>query len=172
MSPPWSSILNALSEMTSEKYVSIICCPYCGNRYCFVKYGFYSRYLFNDALTQIQRYRCDNDQCPQRTFSILPRAFLRIARASLCMFMHVLQLYKQGHSIAAIARYTGSNWPRIKRWIDKAQEIKKWIKTEREHSPPCMLPRNEWPLFTRDFSYAFYPQRYGIYLINTKRIFL
>jgi hypothetical protein len=86
--------------------------------------------------------------------------------------MHVLQLYKQGQSIAAIARYTGNNWHRIKRWIDKAQEIENWIKTERAHSPPCMLPRNEWPHFTRDFSYAFYPQRYGIYPINTKRIFL
>lgn len=172
MHPPWLTILTALSEITSKKYTSIICCPSCGNRHCFVRFGFYSRYLFDGELTQIQRYRCDNDQCPQSTFSILPHAFLRIARASLCMFMHVLQMYEQGESVAAIARYTDSNWPRIKRWIGKAQEIKNWINTERELSHPCMSPKNEWSFFIRDFSHFFYPRRYGIQPINTKRIFL
>nr|WP_320016238.1 hypothetical protein [uncultured Desulfobacter sp.] len=172
MHPPWISILTALSEITSKKYASIISCPYCGNRYCYVKYGFYNRYLFNDELIQIQRYRCDNDQCPQRTFSILPHAFLRIARASLCMFMHVLQMKKDGHSIADIAKYTGYSWPRIQRWIAKAQQIKEWIDSERKQSAPCMLPKNEWTNFIRDFSWAFYPKRYPAVAINTKRISL
>ena len=124
MHPPWLTILTALSEITSKKYTSIICCPSCGNRHCFVRFGFYSRYLFDGELTQIQRYRCDNDQCPQSTFSILPHAFLRIARASLCMFMHVLQMYEQGESVAAIARYTDSNWPRIKDGSAKLKKLK------------------------------------------------
>lgn len=163
MHPPWLFILTGLSEITSKKYASIIICPYCGNRHCFVKYGFYVRYLFNGELTKIQRYRCDNDKCPQRTFSILPHAFLRIARASLCMFMHVLKMYEQGENIAAIARYTDSNWPRIKRWIGIAQKIKNWINTERKLSDPCVSSKDDWSLFIRDFSYFFYPQRYGVH---------
>ena len=79
----WNSLLSFLSEITSENYTTLICCPHCGNRDSYVKYGFYSRYLFDDHLTKIQRYRCDNDLCPHTTFSILPHAFLRIHRASL-----------------------------------------------------------------------------------------
>jgi len=40
-----------LSEITKENYTSLVCCPYCGNRYSYVKCGFYSRYLFDDDLT-------------------------------------------------------------------------------------------------------------------------
>jgi transposase-like protein len=172
MLPPWPSILTALSEITRKNYTTLIRCPHCGNKFCFVRYGFYSRYLFDDELVQIQRYRCDNDQCPQKTFSILPHAFLRIARIPLCLFMLVLRLDEQGYSIAAIARYTGSNWPRIQRWIAKAEKIKKWIDTEQKHSHPCLLPKDQWSLFIRDFSWAIYPRRYGVPAINTKRISL
>ena len=172
MLPPWPSILTALSEITRKNYAERILCPHCGNKYCFVKYGFYNRYLFDDQLVKIQRYRCDNDQCPQKTFSILPHAFLRIARLPLCLFMLVLRLSKQGHNIAAIARYTDSNWPRVKRWIAKAEKIKKWIETDRKHSHPCLLPKDQWPLFIRDFSWVIYPRRYGMPAINTKRISL
>ena len=172
MHPPWLSILTTLSAITRKNYTTLIQCPHCGNKDCFVRYGFYGRYLFNDELTQIQRYRCDNDQCPQKTFSILPHAFLRIARLPLCLFMHILRLSEQGYSIAAIARYTGTNWPRIQRWIAKAEKIKKWIQTERKHSHPCLLPKDQWPIFIRDFSWAIYPRRYGAPAINTKRISL
>ena len=70
------------------------------------------------------------------TFSILPHAFLRIHRASLCMFMYVLARYEHGDSIASIARDTGSNWPRIQRWIKKAREIRDWLGKEYKKAPP------------------------------------
>jgi len=132
----WNSLLSFLSEITSENYTTLVYCPHCGNSDSYVKYGFYSRYLFDDHLTKIQRYRCDNDLCPHTTFSILPHAFLRIHRASLCMFMYVLARYEHGDSIASIARDTGSNWPRIQRWIKKAREIRDWLGKEYKKAPP------------------------------------
>ena len=160
MPHPWNSLLTVLSEITRKNYKSFICCPHCGNRDSHIKYGFYSRYLFDGNLTNIQRYRCDNDQCPQKTFSILPHAFLRITRASLCMLLHVLKMYEQGNSIASIAKHTGSNWPRIQRWIAKAIAIRDWIRVERNGILPCLSSQNLWPSFIRDFSWAFYPARY------------
>ena len=172
MSHPWNSLLTVLSKVTRENYNSLICCPRCGNRFSYVKHGFYSRYLFDDDLIKIQRYRCDNDLCSQKTFSVLPHAFLRIARPSLCMFMYVLKMYEQGSSIASIARHIGTNWPRMQRWIIKATAIRDWIRIERRGVPPCSSSKMEWPSFTRDFSWAFYPGRYGQTAINTKRIFI
>ena len=168
----WNSLLTVLSEITNKNYDSLVFCPHCGNRNSFVKYGFYSRYLFDDDLINIQRYRCDNDVCPQKTFSILPHAFLRIARASLCMFMHVLKMHEQGNTIASIARDTDSNWSRIQRWLAKAIEIRDWISKEYGKAPPCLSSKKKWAFFMRDFSWAFYPKRYGLSAINTKRIFL
>ncbi|MDA3897579.1 MAG: hypothetical protein PF482_15705 [Desulfobacteraceae bacterium] len=160
MPPDWNSLLTFLPEITRENYNSLICCPHCGNRHSYVKNGFYKRYSFDDKLISIQRYRCDNDQCPKKTFSILMHAFLRIARASLCMFMYVLQMYEQGNSIASIARHTGSNWPRMQRWVAKAKAIRDWITVELNGISPCLSPKKNWPSFMRDFSWAFYPRRY------------
>ncbi len=168
----WSSLLTVLSEITRKNDISLVCCPHCGNRYSYVKCGFYGRYLFGNDLINVQRYRCDNDACPQKTFSILPHAFLRITRASLCMFMHVLKMYEQGNTIASIAKDTGSNWPRIQRWIAKAMKIRDWVSKEYGKAPPCLSSKKKWGFFIRDFSWAFYPKRYGVGAINTKRIFL
>ena len=123
MPHPWNSLLSFLSELTRENDDSLIYCPHCGNRHSYVKNGFYRRYSFDDKLINIQRYRCDNDKCPRKTFSILPHALLRIVRASLCMFMYVLQMYEQGNSIASIVRYTDSNWPRMQRWVARAKAM-------------------------------------------------
>ncbi len=172
MPHPWSPLLTVLSKITRKNYSTLISCPYCGNQHSYVKYGFYSRYLFDDNQINIQRYRCDHDVCPRKTFSILPHAFLRINRASLCMLMHVLREYEQGNTIASIARDTGSNWTRIQRWIAKALTIRNWISREYKQAPPCMSSKKEWSCFIRDFSWAFYPKRYGQTAINTKRIFL
>ena len=111
--PPWNSLITVLSKITRENYITLICCPHCGNRHAYIKWGFYKRYLFNDELMDIQRFRCDNDLCPYKTFSILPHALLPILRISLCMLRYVLEMYEQGNSIADIARHTGSNWQRI-----------------------------------------------------------
>jgi len=77
------------------------------------------------------------------------------------MLMYVLDLYEQGNSIASIARDIGSNWPRIQRWIKKAKEIRDWLSKEYEKAPPCLSSKMNWTSFIRDFSWAFYPARYG-----------
>jgi len=159
MHRPWSSLISFLSEITRKNCDSIICCTHCGNRHTYVKWGFYSRYLFDDELINIQRFRCDNDLCPRKTFSILPHALLPIMRASLCMLMYILKMYEQGNSIAGIARYTGSNWTRIQRLIAKAMSIRDWIKQEYDSTCACLSASRQWTYFIRDFSWAFYPNQ-------------
>ncbi len=155
----WDSLITVLSEITRRNCVALIYCPHCGNRHTFIKWGFYSRYLFNDESVNIQRYRCDNDLCPCKTFSILPHAFLPIIRASLCMLIYVLKMYEQGNTIAGIARHTGSNWPRMQRWISKALSIREWLKREYGNLFVCLSQGKLWTSFIRDFSWAFYPDR-------------
>ena len=161
----WNSLITVLSEITSKNCDSIVFCSHCGNCHTYVKWGFYRRYLFDGELTNIQRYRCYNDKCPCRTFSILPHAFLRLVRASLCMLMYVLKMYEQGNSIASIARQTNSNWPKPQRWIAKASAVQEWLRQESAIGSwglsPCFSPDKSWTSFTRDFSWAFYPNRLG-----------
>ena len=160
MSHPWSSILTVLSKITRENSDFLVFCPHGGNRHSFVKWGFYSRYSFDDSLINIQRYRCNNDLCPCKTFSILPHAFLPIIRASLYMLIHILKMYENGKSIAGIARYTGSNWPRIQRWVSKALCIRRWLAQEYGNAFPSLFQGRQWTSFSRDFSWAFYPKRF------------
>ncbi len=159
MHHPWNSLITVLSKITRENLNSVVCCTCCGNRHTCVKWGFYHRYLFNDELINIQRYRCDNDLCPCKTFSILPHAFLPTIRASVCMLMYVLKMHKQGRTIAAIARHTGSSWQKMQRWIAKASLIKKWVEHEYADTSPCLTPNGDWTSFTRDLSWAFYPKK-------------
>ena len=159
MHHPWSSLITVLSKMTRESCDLFVCCTHCGNRHTYVKSGFYRRYLFNDELVKIQRYRCDNDLCPRKTFSILPHAFLPVIRASLCMLFYILKRYEKGDTIAGIARHTGSNWPRMQRWIIKALSIRDWIQKECDNIFPCLSKNRGWASFTRDFSWAFYPKQ-------------
>lgn len=161
MRHPWNSLITVLSEITRNNYDSIIRCTHCGNREIYVKWGFYSRYLFNDELVNIQRYRCNNDLCPCKTFSIPPHAFLPIIRTSLCMLMYVLKMHEQGNTIADIVRHTGNNWQRIQRWISKAVSIREWLQNEYGGLSPCLLKDWPWSTFTRNFSWAFYPARVG-----------
>jgi len=157
----WDSLITVLSEITRENYVALICCPHCGNRHTYIKWGFYSRYLFNDELINIQRFRCNNDLCPCKTFSILPHALLPIIRASLCMLTYILKMYEQGSNIADIARHTGNKWPRIQRWIAKAFAVRDWFRQEYDIRPyPCLSPGRFWRSFTRNFSWSFYPERF------------
>lgn len=159
MPETWNLLIAALSDITRKNCDALIICPHCGNRYAYVKWGCYPRYLFDDEIIQIQRYRCDNDLCPQKTFSVLPHAFLPVARISLCMLMHVLKMYERGKSIADIAGHTGNTWPRIKRWIEKAISIRDWFRQGYGHAPPCRFKIERWSYFVRDFSWAFYPGR-------------
>ncbi len=158
--PCWNSLITILSEITRKNCESFVCCTHCGNRHTYIKWGFYRRYLFNDEEINIQRYRCDNDLCPQKTFSILPHAFLPIVRVSLCMLMYILKMYEQGNTIADITRQTGSTWPRIQRWIAKAVSIRPWLRQVYGNVSPCLSSDRRWSSFTRDFSWAFYPERF------------
>ncbi len=159
MARPWNSLITVLSKITRENYDLIVCCTHCGNRHTYIKWGFYSRYLFDDELINIQRFRCDNDLCPRKTFSILPYALLPIMRASLCMLMYILKMYEQGNSIAGIARHTGSNWPRIQGWVAKAKSIRDWCIQEYGNAPPRLPSNRQLASFARDFSWTFYPKR-------------
>lgn len=160
MPPTWHSLISFLSEITRENNSSIIQCSHCGNRDCFTKWGHYSRYLFNDELINIQRYRCYNDLCPRKTFSILPHPFLPIERASVCMLMYVLTMSEQGNSIAQIARNTDNTWSRIQRWLSKALSLKNWLKKECGQICSCFYRVADWFSFTRNFSWSFYPARF------------
>jgi len=159
MPQSWNSLITILSEITRNNLESSICCPHCSNCDLHIRWGFYSRYLFNGELINIQRYRCDNDQCSHKTFSILPHAFLPIVRTSLCMLMYILKMYQHGCCIADIARNTGSSWPKIQRWIIRALSIREWFKKEYRKDSPCLLPVSRWSSFTQKFSWAFYPKR-------------
>jgi hypothetical protein len=85
---------------------------------------------------------------------------LPVVRASLCMMMYVLDLYEKGHPVAHIARCTGNGWPRIKRWVSKAIAIRDWLRRENGDAFPCLSPNTYWNTFTRNFSWAFYPNRF------------
>ena len=159
MPTTWNLLITALSDITRKNYDALVCCPHCGNRHAYIKWGHYSRYLFDDEIIKIQRYRCDNDLCPQKTFSILPHALLPVVRASLCMLMYILRMYEQGKNIAGIARQTGQTWPRIKRWVGKAISIRDWLRKEFRHALPCCFKIDQWTNFIRDFSWTFYPGR-------------
>lgn len=160
--PLWPSLIQTLSEITRDHSNPVICCPHCGNQHNHTKWGRYFRRLFDDTLEPIQRYRCYNDKCPYKTFSILPHAFLRIIQPSLCMLMVVLDLYENGHCIAEIARQTKNTWSRTQRWIRKALSIREWIHQEYGNKNPCLSPDRRWSHFIRDFSWAFYPGRYPV----------
>ena len=159
MPTTWNQLITVLSDITRENFDTLVCCPHCGNRHAYIKWGCYSRYLFDDDIIKIQRYRCGNDLCPQKTFSILPHAFLPIIRISLCMLMYILKMYEQGYLIADIAQRTGNTWPRIKRWIEKAISIRNWFRKEYNHPLPCCFNIYRWTYFVRDFSWAFYSNR-------------
>jgi transposase-like protein len=158
MPHPWKLLIAVLSEITRKNCIAIVCCPRCGNRHTYVRWGFYTRYLFNDELINIQRYRCDNDLCACKTFSILPHALLPITRASLCMLMYVLRMVEQGDTIAKIVRCTGGSRSRVQRWINKAVAIRDWFRME--GGSPCFSPDQLWTSFSRNFSFAFYPERF------------
>lgn len=162
MPTTWNLLTFFLSDVTRKNVSSVIQCTCCGNDKNYVKNGNYTRYLFNDGRRKIQRYRCDNDQCPQKTFSVLPHAFLPVLRASLCMLMHILMMHeKEGRCVAEIARKTGNTWSRIKRWIQKAISIREWLSKENIDICTCLSRGDSWSSFTRKFSWAFYPARFS-----------
>ncbi len=164
MSPIWFSLITSLTDLAKKNQTPVIACTECGEQERYAKHGTYSRYSIDEQETiKIKRLKCNNDLCPRVTFSILPYPFLRISRASLCMFLQVLLLIEQGESIQAISNFTGKSWPVIQRWVKRGSEIQEWLKKTASHSPwqgeICRLGSANWHEFIRQFSWHFYPNR-------------
>ena len=162
----WSLLIKFLSEFQKKNEIPVIQCPKCGEKKCLQKYGSYSRHsLVGNELIKIQRYKCKNINCKCITFSILPYPFLRIYRASLCMLFYVLERFEQGESIQEIANSTEKSWPLIQRWLKQGRRIMQWLKNSASysqwHGNINRLNADNWYFFIREFSWYFFPARYG-----------
>ncbi|MBF0202400.1 MAG: hypothetical protein HQK66_14050 [Desulfamplus sp.] len=166
MSPTWLLFIISLTQMAMKYPPPVIACTECGEKDLCEKHGSYSRYaLDGESLINIPRFKCHNDSCPRVTFSLLPYPMLRYVRASLCMFYQVLLMYEQGTPIHEIAAFTGNSWAVTRRWIDRAKEIQGWLKKTASYVPwrgdICRLGKDTWHEFIPQFSWHFYPARYG-----------
>lgn len=166
MPTPLEAMLVRLSEVAKEKLDANVLCPSCGERHCFIKHGFYHRYLFTgDETTKIQRYRCLNPSCSRCTFSCLPHPFLPIIRWPLCALMAVLSLLEQpNETIASVGRSCGKSWATIQRAARTAQRLRQWLAQEARAAlwgpSLCLGPKQTWPSFTHALSFAFFPGRF------------
>lgn len=166
MSYTWLSFITSLASIAMGNHPPVIACTECGERDRWEKHGSYSRYgLDGESTIKIQRFKCHNDLCPRVTFSILPYPMLRYVRASLCMFCHVLLMFEQQVAIHEIAKFTGNSWAVTQRWIKRAKEIQIWFQETASYVPwqgdICKLNKSVWHHFIPQFSWYFYPVRYG-----------
>lgn len=142
-----------------------ICCPFCSLTRI-IRHGTYLRnHPERNEQVRVQRLLCKNTQCPVKTFSVLTYPFLRIVRHWYWTVEQVYCLMQEGFYQASIARVSGvmrgvSRYlmdfsKHIFPWIDREQPIADWGSCF--ETDPCRI----WPQFIRDFSYRFYPNRYG-----------
>ena len=158
MPSPLHDILLAADQIAKKNLISETICPGCGEKHRLIKWGTYTRYLFQGEDTvRIQRFRCLNSRCYRFTFSILPHPFLPILRLPLCFFLTMLALYQDGCSVADLARQSGKGWPVIKRALAFAGRIQTFLQDEL--FAPCLQPAVAWTRFTQAFSWALFPQR-------------
>lgn len=158
-------ILIEMNKIAAEKLAAEIFCPECGERRMWIKHGFYYRYLFDGGeQTAVQRYLCQNPECPRRTFSILPYPFLRIVRLPMCMLILLLDCFTRGETIASLSRTLGKGKGVVRRAIATASKLRPWIQSEAPvaswGSDPNLDPRKSWTDFIHDFSHVFYPVLY------------
>jgi hypothetical protein len=83
MSPASAKIL-CFSEQNKKDRKKIVC-PHCRRSFCrrhscYIRKGFHRRNEATVILIRVPRYRCLNEECPHRTFSILPPLVLRYTR--------------------------------------------------------------------------------------------
>ena len=170
---PLTFMLILLCEIAKENQTGPVRCPGCHFSGGYVRHGFYERYLFGSAeRVKIQRYLCKNPECETITFSILPHPFLRYVRFPHCFLSAVLAAHEINHwSIASLARSLKLSRGIVRRIVNRAREMKSWLSDiAKEDSPwgrPCLAFYKRWTDFTRVFSWAFYPGRYGPIGINT-----
>lgn len=161
MPSPLIAILLAANQVAKEKVTSENICPGCGERHLLIKWGFYNRYLFHgQEMIRIQRFRCLNNRCPRRTFSILPHPFLPIVRLPLCFIMSLLAMHQDNCPMAELARQSAKSWSVVRRTLVVAKRIQTVLKTELESLLPCFDPAASWTVFTHAFSWALFPRRF------------
>ncbi len=165
MPSPLQTILMFTSHVAKQNLTSVIVCPECGERHRLIKWGFFSRYLFDgDATIQIQRIRCLNTQCPRVTFCALPHPFLPVLRVPLCFLLTLLSMHQKGRPVAELARKSGKSWPVIRRCLSMASRLQSFLQNEAETIlgivSPGLQPGSSWTAFTHALSWAFFPKRF------------
>jgi hypothetical protein len=163
MPTPLNIILRSASQVAKQKLTSVVGCPFCGERHRLIKWGSYTRYLFDgDQVIKIQRVRCMNRQCPLVTFSLLPHPLLPVLRVPLCFLQALLRLHQKGISIAELAKDSGKSWAVIRRCLKMARRIQYFLRDQVQTilgaCSPCLNPAIYWTRFTRMFSWAFFPE--------------
>lgn len=163
MPTPLKDILRSAGQVAKQNLTSELICPACGERHRLIKWGFYTRYLFEgEGTTEIQRVRCLNQQCHRCTFNVLPHPFLPILRVPLCFLQALLEMHQEGSTIGELAAQSGKSWPVIRRCLSMARRIQYFLRDQLETilgvSSPCLCPAVCWTRFTRAFSWAFFPE--------------
>lgn len=165
MPTPLKAILRSASQVAKQNLTSEFVCPACGERHRLIKWGSYTRYLFDgDDTIEIQRVRCLNQQCPRSTFNVLPHPFLPILPVPLCFLTALLDMHQEGSTIAELAVGSGKSWAVIRRCLSMARRIQRFLRemvqTFLGLSSPCLCSATCWPRFTRMFSWAFFPRHH------------
>lgn len=151
----------------SGKAKQKLCCPFCSMP-LIICYGFYDRaHPERDDLIKVQRYLCKAPGCPVKTFSIPPYPLLRIIRHVYRKVEEGYMLISEGLYQALVGRLLDLTRVSVRSvyafgcrffpFLDHERTLSDWgaiFETE-----PCEV----WPLFIRDLSHAFYPQRYGLF---------
>jgi len=161
------NILDVGTLLAKENIIGEVVCPVCGERIEWIRYGYYTRYLFSgEERIDIQRYLCQNPKCPRRTFSLLPYPLLPILRVSLCFILVILAKYEGGEgNIGTLGRASGKKWGVIRRGVTRARQVRQWVKNEwadlfletSTHIRQAMY----WNEIIRSFSWAIFPVRFG-----------
>ena len=165
MSTPLSVILWFTSHVAKQNMTAEAVCPDCGERQCLIKWGFYTRYLFDsDETIKVQRFRCLSRKCPRFTFNRLPHPLLPVLRVPLCFLLALLRMRQKGGTIAEFSRNAGKPWPVIRRCLSMANRVHAFLQYDTQtilgSASPCLQPSAFWTAFTHAFSWAFFPRRF------------
>ena len=160
-------ILNGCCRFAKTKMNHEIKCPECGERVRIWGHGSYGRFaLAGTYQVAVPRFRCLEQRCLRRTFSILPFPFLRVVRHSLCTLMVLAMIILKGEkSKSALARELKVGRRSLNRAYAKGIEVMEWF--ERESTFACWgrwpphRPQSSWTAFTQAFSHRFYPYSPG-----------
>ena len=159
-------MLNILENDQSGKKEEQVCCPHCASTVV-IRNGTYPRnHPKKSCPIRVQRYLCKSLECPWKTFSFLPYPFLPIIRHfyRTLVLCHCL-FNERNNSQIATARRLGVSRGIVKRLGNFCHRFFPWFNHEikiADWGPdPKKNPAVLWPDFTRDFSQAFYPNKWS-----------